>query len=94
MQKIKPYLPYIIVYTFIFLVLFVQHNVVSMYFDDFGNASLSYSSTIANVVGTNFNLAQLLESAIYTYFHFGGRVFYGMIASLLLRNGSNEPRVF
>ena len=87
MQKIKPYLPYILVYALIFIVLFVQHNVVSMYFDDFGNASLSYSSTIANVVGTDFNLGQLLESAVYTYFHFGGRVFYGMIASLLLRNG-------
>ena len=87
MKKIKPYLPYILVYGVIFLVLFLQHNVVSMYFDDFGNASLSYSSTIENVVGTNFNLSQLFESAIYTYFHFGGRVFYGMIASLLLKNG-------
>ena len=82
----KNYL-YLIVYSIIFLFLFLQHNVIGMYYDDYGNASLSYSYTVKNVIGTEFTFSQLIEHSIYTYFHFGGRILYGLIASLLLKNG-------
>ena len=86
-NKLKENKNTIIVYAIIILLLFLQHNVVCMYFDDFGNASLSYAHTIPNVAGTNFTFAQLLEAAGHTYLHYGGRILYGMIASLLLKNG-------
>ena len=86
-SNFKKYIPYILVYVAILILLFIQHNVVHMYFDDFGNASLSYATTVENVVKTNYTFKQLVDEAIYTYFNFGGRILYGMIATLLLKNG-------
>lgn len=85
-NKIKTVLPYFVIYGVILAILLIQHNVISLYFDDFGNASLSYAHTTENVIGTNFNFVQLWDSIVYTYFNFGGRVFYGMLASLLLKD--------
>ena len=78
---------FFLVYFCIIVLLLLQHSVVEMYFDDFGNASLSYSTTIEGVVGTNFNMKQLLENAHYTYYNYGGRILYGMFSSILLKNG-------
>lgn len=86
-SNFKKYIPYILVYLIIFILLFLQHNVVHMYYDDFGNASLSYATTIENVIGTDYTFKQLIEEAIITYFNFGGRILYGIIATLLLKNG-------
>ena len=86
-SNLKKYIPYILVYFVIFIILFLQHNLVHMYFDDFGNASLSYATTVENVVKTNYTFKQLIDEAIFTYFNFGGRILYGMIATLLLKNG-------
>ena len=84
---IKNNYKYILTYFVIVILLYIHHKYVFMYYDDFGNASLSYSKEIEGVIGTNFNFSQLLESAIYTYNNYGGRVLYGMIASVLLKRG-------
>ena len=42
----------------IFILLGLQHSVISMYFDDYGNASLSYSYWVQNVNGTNYNIVR------------------------------------
>lgn len=86
-SNLKKYIPYILVYLIIFVILFLQHNVVHMYYDDFGNASLSYSTTVKNVVGTDYTFKQLIDEAISTYFNFGGRILYGLIVTLLLKHG-------
>ena len=86
-NNFKKNYPYIIVYIIILLLLLLQHSVVHMYFDDFGNASLSYATTVENVIKTNYTFKQLFDEAIYTYFNFGGRILYGMIVTLLLKNG-------
>lgn len=86
-NNLKKILPFIVTYFIIFIILLIQHNVVHMYYDDFGNASLSYATTIDNVVKTNFTFKQLIDEAIFTYFNFGGRILYGIIVTLLLKNG-------
>lgn len=86
-NKLKKNFPCIISYLIIFIILFIQHNVVHMYFDDYGNASLSYATVVKNVVKTNYSFKQLMNEAIFTYFNFGGRVLYGIIVTLLLKHG-------
>jgi hypothetical protein len=78
----------ILFFLVIFLLLFFQHDVVSMYFDDYGNASLSYSYVTPDVSGTNYTLAQLWEWAINVYNNFGGRIFYAISFIIpLLKHG-------
>lgn len=86
-SKLKRYSPFLITYFIIFVALFVQHNVVHMYFDDYGNASLSYATVVKDVIKTNYTFKQLLDEAVFTYFNFGGRILYGMIVTLLLKHG-------
>jgi hypothetical protein len=69
--------------------LFLQHRLVGMYYDDFGNASLSYGYDSSNVIGTNYSLKDLLGWAKYTYFNWGGRVIYALMLIPLLKNGAH-----
>lgn len=72
----------------IFILLGLQHSVISMYFDDYGNASLSYSYWVQNVNGTNYNISQLLEWAEHIYNGWGGRILYAILFIIpLLRHG-------
>ena len=72
----------------IFILLGLQHSVISMYFDDYGNASLSYSYWVPNVNGTNYNISQLLEWAEHIYNGWGGRILYAILFIIpLLRHG-------
>ena len=72
----------------IFILLAFQHSVISMYFDDYGNASLSYSYWVSNVDGTNYTIPQLLEWAGHIYNNWGGRIFYAIFFIIpLLKHG-------
>ena len=66
-EKIKKRLPIILIFTIIFILLAFQHNHVAMYFDDFGNGSLSYIEPTPEIPGTNWNISQLLHWDIQTY---------------------------
>lgn len=72
----------------IFILLAFQHSVISMYFDDYGNASLSYSYWVSNVDGTNYTISQLLEWAGHIYNNWGGRILYAIVFIIpLLKHG-------
>ncbi len=66
--------------------LFMQHRMVGMYFDDFGNASLSYAYD-AGIDGTNYSIYNMLDWAAHIYMNWGGRVLYALILIPLLKNG-------
>lgn len=75
-------------FVIIFILLLLHHLNISMYFDDYGNASLSYSYLTPNVQGTNFTFAQLLEWAGNIYQNWGGRILYAICFIIpLLKNG-------
>lgn len=59
---------------YVFLVM--QFGKVFVYYDDFGYLSLSYGNTVPEVVGSDYNLAQLLTFMGKHYFYSNGRLFY------------------
>lgn len=70
------------------ILLLWQHSYVGMYFDDYGNASLSYGYTVPGVNGTGWSVSDLVEWAKWCYIHFGGRILYAVTILIpLLRNG-------
>ena len=72
----------------IFILFYMQCQLIAMYFDDFGNASLSYSYVVPNVQGTNYTISQLFEWARHIYNQWGGRIFYAIAFIIpLLKNG-------
>lgn len=76
------------IFAIIFILLAFQHSVVTMYYDDYGNASLSYEINIDGVDGTDYNVSQLMEWAKYIYNNWGGRILYAVCFIIpLLRNG-------
>lgn len=63
-------------------------NYVGMYYDDYGNASLSYGFTVPDVAGTNYTLRQLLVWAKHCYLNWGGRILYAVVFIIpLLKDG-------
>lgn len=76
------------IFAIIFILLAFQHSVVTMYYDDYGNASLSYEIKIDGVEGTDYNMSQLAEWAVYIYNNWGGRILYAICFIIpLLQNG-------
>lgn len=76
----------------IFLILFIQHSFIGIYFDDYLNAALAYGKVIPNVAGTNFNINQLMEWSSWIYQHWGGRLLYADLFLIpMLKNG---PRLY
>lgn len=69
--------------------LFLQHRLVGMYYDDFGNASLSYGYDSSAVNGTDYTLRDLLGWAKYTYLNWGGRIIYALMLIPLLKDGAH-----
>lgn len=57
------------------LMILLQHHYVSMQFDDYGYASLSYAG-FENHVGMSYGLAEILRFLKAHYFNWGGRVVY------------------
>lgn len=70
--------------------LLAQHRLIGMYYDDFGNASLSYGYDSTNIIGTDYTLKDLLLWAKNTYLNWGGRVLYALILIPLLKHGSTS----
>lgn len=66
--------------------LFMQHRIIGMYYDDFGNASLSYAYD-AGIEGTDYSFIDLAKWAKYIYFNWGGRIIYALMLIPLLKNG-------
>ena len=80
----------ILLFTIIFLLLFFQHHLIAMYFDDFGNASLSYNQTSKEIIGTNYSFKDLWNWCILTYNGWGGRVLYAAVILIpLLKFGTS-----
>ncbi len=79
------------IFIIIFILLAFQHSVITMYFDDYGNASLSYSYLVKNVAGTNYNFSQLLTWADKIYNNWGGRIFYAIAFIIPLLKNSIKP---
>ena len=68
--------------------LFVQHINVGMFFDDYGNASLSYSYEVSGIIGTNFGIRAILEWAYHIYMGWGGRLLYACLFLIpMLKHG-------
>ena len=77
----------IIAFLIIGIGLLMQHRLIGMYFDDFGNASLSYSYDSSQIQGTNYTIDDLLAWAQYIYFNWGGRILYALMLIPMLKNG-------
>ena len=76
------------IFVIIFLLFYFISDVITMYFDDYGNASLSYGYLVENVPGTNYTITQLLEWAKFIYNNWGGRIFYAIVFIIpLLKHG-------
>lgn len=79
-------------YIVLFVLLELFHSFIGIYFDDYGNASLSYGYD-AGVSGMNWTLSDLGSWANWIYFNFSGRIMCGSLLNLLFKIG-NGPRLF
>lgn len=70
-----------------FLSILILNLQNGMFHDDFGNAALAYKYVVPNVSGTKYSFSQLFEWNSWIYQNWGGRVVYGGILVLLLKNG-------
>lgn len=68
------------------------HSKLGLYYDDYGNASLSYGYD-AMVSGLNWNMGDLWRWAKWIYTNFSGRILCGSILNILVKLG-NGPRMF
>ena len=63
----------------VFCLLIYQHYHVFLYFDDYGNASLSYGVNIPGVEGTNWSISDLFTWMKWCYMNWGGRILYAAL---------------
>lgn len=68
----------LLVFVVIFALLLIQHNLVGLYFDDYANLSLSYAIVEPDVIGRNYNFAQIFSWSSKMYNTWSGRILYGM----------------
>ena len=66
--------------------LYVQHQFVYLYFDDYGYASLSYGYT-ENTKGMNYSVLDAVKFMWWHYFNWGGRVLYYLVGMLSMKAG-------
>ena len=89
-KYIKGHEEIIVLFMFLlgWIALFIQHMNVGMFFDDYGNASLTYGYEVQGIKGTNFGLGAILEWAKWIYFNWGGRLIYACLFLIpLLKHG-------
>lgn len=79
----------LVFFCFFLVYLLAQHRLVGMYYDDFGNASLSYGYDSTMIKGTNYTIVDLMNWSRYIYFNWGGRILYALILIPLLKNGAD-----
>ena len=73
-----------IIFFIFFLFVFIQHQFLWLYFDDYGYASLSYAYKVNGVNGLNYGLSEIFKFLGGHYNVWGGRIlFYGFEISLL-----------
>lgn len=75
-----------VLFVLFFLFLYMQHQFVYMYFDDYGYASLTYGYT-GNNSGMDYTLMDILCFIKWHYFEWGGRVLYYLLGILSMRAG-------
>lgn len=94
--KLKENLPFILIFTLLFICLFFMHHLISMYYDDFGNASLSYNQgknelyneVLHHINGTNYSFHDLITWCKMIYNSWGGRIIYAALILIpLLKYG-------
>ena len=73
-QKVK--IGTTLVFACFLVYLILQFTKVFVYYDDFGYLSLSYGNTVPDVVGSQFNLIQLIEFMGKHYLYSNGRLLY------------------
>ncbi len=89
-EKFRENLPYLLLFGLIFVILFAMHHLVALYFDDFGNASLSYGQTSFDVIGTNYSASQLWNWCKMIYRTWGGRILWAALILIpLLKFGAS-----
>lgn len=76
----------------LFIIMEIFHSKIGLYFDDYGNASLSYGYD-TQVVGMTWTIQDLFEWAKWIYMNFSGRILCGSLLNLLIKFG-NGPRLF
>lgn len=74
MKGIKQY-SWIAVWIIFFIYLLMQHNLIWMYIDDYGYASLNYAVTLGTT-GNNYSLLDIFRYLYLHYMNWGGRVLY------------------
>lgn len=82
----------VICYILLFGILGLFHSLIGLYFDDYGNASLSYGYD-AGVTGMQWTLKDLASWAHWIYFNFSGRILCGSLLNFLIKIG-NGPKIF
>ncbi|WP_022760428.1 DUF6056 family protein [Butyrivibrio sp. AD3002] len=94
-NKVKKYICdnacVIVIFSLFLFYLIMQHHLVGMYFDDFGNSSLSYAYDSSNIEGTNYSVKDILQWAAFIYKNWSGRVIYALMLIPLQKNG---PHLF
>ncbi len=76
------------IFVLFWIALAIQHSLVGLCFDDYGNGSLSYGYEVLGVDGTNFSLRDLCKWAKEIYFNWGGRLLYACLFLIpMLRDG-------
>ena len=77
--KFMDNLPYLLMFFVIFVLLFFVHHLIAMYFDDFGNASLSYGQNSTEIIGTNYTFSNLIDWCTMIYKSWGGRILWASV---------------
>ena len=93
-EYITPKIPTILVFTLIFVLLYMHHSLLAMYFDDFGNGSVSYGRASPDIIGTNYTLSQLLDWASFIYNNWSGRLLYALMFFIPLIKNSIKLFMF
>ena len=82
-----------LIFLIFFLIVFIQHQFVFLYHDDYGYASLSYLGDFkANNSGYHTTINQVLDFLIHHYNHWGGRILYFFVECFLLSFGLHPIR--
>ena len=75
------------IFILLFILLIIQHSFLGLYYDDYGNASLSYGYDSSAIAGTNYSIRDLLNWSKFTYENWGGRILYALMLVPLTKHG-------
>jgi len=84
----------IVMFLFLGIGILMQHQLVGMYFDDFGNASLSYGYDSSFIDGTEYTFKELLAWAKNIYSNWSGRILYALIMIPMMKESIRPFMIF